>query len=83
MRAVLGLTEDDWEYLRDQIREGARTTPITQIVERRSGGLAYRIVIEVLGLNGQRAPVVTGWVQERDTPPRLVTAYTAGRRRSR
>ncbi len=82
MRAALGLTQDDWEYLRDQIREGVRTTPVETRVELSNLVVTYRVVIEILGLNGQRAPVITAWLQEPNLPPRLVTAYVAGRRRT-
>ncbi|MGH8963218.1 MAG: DUF6883 domain-containing protein, partial [Jatrophihabitantaceae bacterium] len=63
MRSALGLTRDDWTYLRDQIREGARTTRVTRVVEHRNGTFAYGIVIDVLGRNGKTAAVTTGWFQ--------------------
>lgn len=55
LRAALGLTQDDWEYLRDRIREGARATPVEKRVELTDGAVTYRVAIEVLGLNGHLA----------------------------
>jgi hypothetical protein len=45
---------------------GTRITPF---------GVLYEVGVDVDGLNGATAPIVTVWVVERDRPPRLVSTW--------
>jgi hypothetical protein len=73
--SALGITRDDWGYLRDQLLTGVRTAPV---LRERAGewGVRRAVRIEVIGRNGRTAPVTTGWFTPRDGEvPRLVSAY--------
>ena len=72
--SVLGIRGDDWRYLHDQILEAVRTAPV-QATRITPFGIAYEVVIEVEGLNGATAPVVTTWIVQGDEPPRLTSTW--------
>lgn len=72
--SALGITAEDWAYLKAALEVGVRTAPIVAIRER-IGGPIYTVRIEVVGLNRNSAFVVTGWQVSADAPPRLVSAY--------
>lgn len=77
--ATLGLQSDDWERLRDQILEGVRTTPVSD-VRRSFGGFRCTVVVRIRGRSDQERLVVTGWrVPDHGGPPHLVTAYVETR----
>ena len=72
--SALGITAADWRYLHDQILEAlpdadVRSTTIT------SFGVAYEVVVMIDGLNGATQPVVTTWIVESDSPPRLTSTW--------
>ena len=72
--AALGITANDWPYLHDQILAGlpnalVRSTRITPF------GVAYEVVVMIDGLNGATAAVVTTWMVEDDSPPRLTSTW--------
>ena len=72
--SALGIRATDWRYLHDQILaelpeaavRGTRITPF---------GVAYEVVVNVDGLNGASAPVVTTWIVQGSRPPRLTSAW--------
>ena len=72
--SALGIGAAEWEYLRDQILEAVSSAPVkaTRITPF---GVAYEIVIEVEGINGATAPVVTRWILRGDEPPRLTSTW--------
>lgn len=74
-RDVLGISANDWAYLRDQILAGVREASVTGRRER-----TLEVFVEVVGLNGAMATVKTGW-EMRDGKPHLVTAFISKRRR--
>lgn len=72
--SALAITAADWRYLHDQILEalpaaGVRSTRITAF------GIAYEVVLMVDGLNGATAPVVTTWIVQGQSPPRLTSTW--------
>jgi hypothetical protein len=72
--SVLGIVAADWRYLHDQILAAlpdaaVRATRITPF------GVAYEVVVMIDGLNGASAPVVTTWMVEGDSPPRLISTW--------
>jgi hypothetical protein len=77
--AALDLHADDWSWLRQQILEGIRTLPVSDI-RRAYEGWRCTVVVPVRGRNGEDRPVVTGWRVPDDTDvPLLVTAYVLAR----
>lgn len=72
--SALGIRAGDWRYLYDQILQGltdaaVRSTRITPF------GAAYEVVVSIDGLNGATLPVVTTWIVEGDSPPRLTSTW--------
>jgi len=73
--AVLGLTRDDWRYLRDQLRAGAMHAPALHR-ETTTWGELFEVRMEVQGHEGRAAVVRTGWIiRSDDHRPHLTTAY--------
>jgi hypothetical protein len=72
--SALGIRADDWRYLRDQILESVRGAPVkaTRITPF---GVAYEVVVEVEGLNGATAPVMTTWIVQEGEPPHLTSTW--------
>jgi hypothetical protein len=72
--SALGITSNEWRYLHDQILEALPNAPVrsTRITPF---GVAYEVVVAVDGLNGATVPVVTTWIVESDTPPRLTSTW--------
>jgi hypothetical protein len=72
--SALGIEQENWRYLRDQLAdgivgaavEGMRITPF---------GLLYETVVLVDGLNGATVPVAAIWIIEGEQPPRLVSTW--------
>jgi hypothetical protein len=74
-QSALGIGQEDWEYLRDQITEGTEAGSVTDVRSTRYGFL-YEVPMLVEGLNGETHEVVTAWIiYEGDEIPRLTTAY--------
>ncbi len=73
--SVLGIDQDGWIYLRDQILERVGESPVTAIRPKPPWGSEYEVRITVDGLNGVTHPVITGWLIPNTGPPRLITAY--------
>ncbi len=74
-KATLDLDQEDWPYLRDQILDRVRSTPVSAIRAKRENVWEYELIIQIDGLNGRRHAVVTGWLVEGDDRPRLTTTY--------
>ena len=73
--AVLGIGQDDWAYLRDAILEALSTAYVSAVRESLDG-LIYEVRVDVDGLNGRSAEVLTAWeTRFPGDAPRLVTAY--------
>jgi hypothetical protein len=72
--SALGIRADDWRYLCDQILESVRSSPV-QATRITPFGVAYEVVVEVEGLNGATAPVVTTWIAHGDEPSRLTSTW--------
>lgn len=74
-QAALGIGQDDWEYLRDQILAAIPTAAVAT-VRVISFGTLYDVPILVEGLNGQTHEVTTAWfVANDDDRPKLVSTY--------
>jgi uncharacterized protein DUF6883 len=71
-QAALGIGKEDWEYLSDSVLDLLPSSPVSSRGERYT--VTWRVVIDVLGLNGRVAPVLTSW-QMVEGVPRLVTIY--------
>jgi len=73
--AVLGITRNDWQYLRRQLLTGVRTAP-AQLRGTTPWGDLYDVAFDVTGPGGCVHRVRTGWIirlgQDR---PHLITAY--------
>lgn len=73
--AVLGLTREDWRYLREQLLAGVQTAPATKRGTTPWGDL-FEVLIDVRGTQGHVARVRTGWIiRHDDRRPHLTTAY--------
>lgn len=73
--SALGIQQDDWEYLRDQLQAGVVEAPVGNPRETKWGEL-YEVIVAVDGLNRQTRRVMTVWlVESGDELARLVTAY--------
>jgi hypothetical protein len=70
----LDIGADDWQYLAAQLKEGLATAH-THRVRANQYGVSYHCVVEVVGLNGRRRPVLCAWQIKSNGAPRLVTAY--------
>lgn len=73
--AVLGFTQADWRYLRDQLLVAVQTAPATLRGSTQWGEL-YEVLVEIRGYAGRTARVRTGWIcRLEDERPHLTTAY--------
>lgn len=73
--SALGIDQDNWEYLREQIITGVVDAEVSEVRAGRYG-LRYSVPILIEGLNGETHEVITGWIVEQEgAPPRLTTAY--------
>lgn len=72
--SALGIHNQDWRYLHDQILEALTDAPVrsTRITPF---GVAYEVVVSIDGLNGATLPVVTTWIIESSNPPRLTSTW--------
>jgi len=74
-QAALGIGQDDWEWLRDQILSAVQDARVAS-VSQDPWGFRYTVPILLEGLNGATHEVITAWIVEADgAPPRLTTAY--------
>ncbi len=73
--SALGIGQDDWAYLRDQI-VGRIGTAEPTAVKVNPYGRVYEVPIPIDGLNGAQHLVLTAWQVENDSElPSLVTLY--------
>ena len=80
--SALGIGQDDWTYLRDQILAGVQISPVTAVRPRAPYGIEYEVRIDVDGRNGETHRVITGWLVAEGGAPRLLTAYVETARRA-
>lgn len=73
-RSALGLTSEDWQYLRDEILERLPKSEVTRI-ESRGYGYEYVVLVWIDGRNGATHPVSTRWIVQPNQPPRLETLW--------
>lgn len=73
--SALGITQDDWEYLRDQILEAIKEGWVRSIDPRGPGWFEWTVVVSIDGLNGATRPVVTRWTVQAHQPPRLTSCW--------
>jgi hypothetical protein len=78
-RELLGIGQQDWRYLADQIKRGLSTAETLDRVRSESSGVKYHALLAVRGLNGAVKPVLTAWEVRPREAPRLTTAYVAGK----
>lgn len=79
-RKLLGLTLDDWEYLRDQLLERLPDSDATLACTDDPSYVEFSVPILVDGLNGKQRVVETGWGVDANHTPWLITAYATPRR---
>lgn len=71
----LGFASDEWQDLRDQLRNVALQED-AEVSERTGYGQKYIVSGTIVGAAGRRAKVLTIWiVLHGDKVPRFVTAY--------
>jgi hypothetical protein len=73
-KSALGIGQEDWEYLRDQILSRVADGEVHR-VEPKGSGFQYEIIIWIDGLNGATQPVATRWIVQPDQPPRLSSTW--------
>lgn len=78
---VLGIRQEHWEYLRDEILGGLPQSRVTTIAPKhwnedgkRHFGIEFEVPIEIHGLNGRRCAISTGWMVEGSIAPSFTTA---------
>ena len=74
-RSALGIGQEDWRYLRDQILDRLSDAPVTAIRPKPPHGLEYEVRLPIDGLNGETHAIITGWLVVEEEPPRLLTTY--------
>lgn len=73
--SALGVTQADWEWLRDGIAEAVLSAPIATL-SMSPFGIRCEVPILLEGLNGATHEVTTAWIIEtEDEPPRLTSVY--------
>jgi hypothetical protein len=75
-RSALSITAADWRFLKAQLEVGVSAGSPNKIVTS-PYGVQYDVLLHIQGRNGNVVPVVTGWLIEGESPPRLTTAYVA------
>ncbi|MFZ2167282.1 MAG: DUF6883 domain-containing protein [Minisyncoccia bacterium] len=78
-RDLLGITDEHWKYLNDQIIE---TLPSAKLHKTRitENGIQYHALVPIIGLNGRKAEVLTGWLVDQSGYARLTTLYVASKK---
>jgi hypothetical protein len=73
--SALGIGQDDWEWLRDQILAGIADSRVSAVFQD-LWGFRYTVPILLEGLNGATHEVITAWIVEGDdAPPRLTSTH--------
>jgi hypothetical protein len=74
-RSALGIAQENWEFLRDEILARIPSAEVSSI-QPNPFGFLYKVPMVMEGLNGQTHEVITAWfVAEEGDPPRLASAY--------
>jgi hypothetical protein len=75
-RAVLGITQEHAEWLRNTLHDVAKNSENAVLRQRKSFGDQYEIVFSLQGPNGNVSEVTSGWQIDTGTDfPRLTTCY--------
>lgn len=73
--SALGIGQDDWEYLRDEILKKLPSARVS-VVRENPYGFVYEVPMLIEGLNGATKEVITAWfVSTEGAGPRLASAY--------
>lgn len=76
LNKTLGITDQDWHYLSEQIISGIEYADVERVRESEYG-VQYQANIKVRGRNGAEKPLLTAWIALEDGTLRLTTAYLA------
>lgn len=80
-KEALGYTLDNYQELIDNIYANVGKFP-AKLKGSNSFGYLYEVAMNLLGANGKKAKVLTGWIVEYDVDyPRLTSAYVDKRKR--
>jgi hypothetical protein len=72
--SALAITAADWRYLHDQILAGLPGAPV-RATRSTPFGTAYEVVLNIDGLNGRTAPVITTWLVKPGSVPHLTSTW--------
>jgi hypothetical protein len=76
----LGFTQENYEVLLEQIQEKALDAEAS-ISKLNEYGQRYQVNLEIIGIEGQRETVKTGWIVRPDsTVAQLTTLYVSRRK---
>lgn len=78
-RQLLGFEADQWELLAAQLKHGVAEATELVRVRTNEHGVAYHVIVDVTGPNGNTRPVLAAWEVRTGQAPRLVSAYIADR----
>ncbi len=71
---VLGIQQEDWRYLSDQIIQGMKDAVLFR-VKNTQHGMSHGAFLMITGRNGRSAVIQTGWQIKKGESARLITAY--------
>jgi hypothetical protein len=71
---VLGIEQNDWQFLADQIKRGVIEAPLYRL-DKTKWEFSHGALISVTGRNGVTAILETGWAFTSGGPARFITAY--------
>lgn len=72
--ATLGINQNDWEYLSNQITDAMEDAILFRL-ENNQYGIKHRAIIKIKGRNEKTAFLETGWEIKEGKSARLLTAY--------
>lgn len=70
----LGYTDNNWKLLKDQFQDGISRYKCSMRKETEYGQ-PFEVAMIIKGANDKYAKVKTGWIIEKNNPPRMTTAY--------
>lgn len=71
---TLGISQNDWKYLSNQITDAMKDAILFRL-ENNQYGIKHRAIIKIKGRNGKTAFLETGWEITEGKSARLLTAY--------
>ena len=69
-----GFSPDQWASMAEALRQHGQTQPVTAS-DTTMHGKKYTVECQLTTPDGRNPCILTGWIQEGDKPPRLVTAH--------